>query len=70
LASDTKNLARGQIKVHNSDTERGEAGIGLMKSTATKVNPKNNLAMAGGSIMGDEKNPNKNSLLKKKTDAS
>jgi hypothetical protein len=37
-----------------------------MKSTA----PKNNLAMAGGAIMGDDKNPNMNSLLKKKTDAN
>jgi hypothetical protein len=63
-----KNLARGQIKVNNLDTERGEAGIGLMKA-APKAAPKSNLAIAGGAIM-DEKNPNKNSLLKKKTEAS
>ena len=40
-----------------------------MKSTATKPQ-KSGLAMAGGTIMSEEKNPNKNSLLKKKTDAS
>lgn len=70
MGSDTKNLARGQIKVNSSDTERGEAGIGLMKNTAPKAAPKNNLAMAGGAIVGDDKNLNKNSLLKKKTDAN
>jgi hypothetical protein len=52
------------------DTERGEAGIGLMKA-APKAVPKSNLAMAGGAIMGaDDKNPIKSSLLKKKTDAN
>ena len=40
-----------------------------MKNTATKPQ-KSGLAMAGGTIMSEEKNPNKNSLLKKKTDAS
>ena len=40
-----------------------------MKSAATKPQ-KSGLAMAGGTIMSEEKNPNKNSLLKKKTDAN
>ena len=67
---DSKNLAKGQIKINNSETERGEAGVALVKSTAPKVPQKSNLAMAGGTIMSEEKNPNKNSLLKKKTDAN
>jgi hypothetical protein len=70
LPTESKNIARGQIKVNSSDTERGEAGLSLMKNTAPKAAPKNNLAMAGGAIIGDDKNPNKNSLLKKKTDVS
>jgi hypothetical protein len=48
-------LSRGSIKVNSVETERGEAGIGLMKSSAPKGAQKNNLALAGSNIMGEEK---------------
>lgn len=67
------NLSRGQFKVNSSaDTERGEAvGIPSLTAGVKAAVPKNNLAMAGGSIVGDGKPtsmPNRGQLLKKKTD--
>jgi len=51
------NLSRGQFKVNSSaDTERGEAvGIPSLTAGVKAAVPKNNLAMAGGSIVGDGK---------------
>lgn len=40
--------------MNSSETERGENGTGLMKSTAPKAAQKSNLAMAGGNIMGED----------------
>jgi len=56
----------------SADTERGEAvGIPSLTAGVKAAVPKNNLAMAGGSIVGDGKPtsmPNRQQLLKKKTD--
>lgn len=62
--------AAGKVKVNiSADTERGEAtGIGIVGAGVAipgSIAGKSNLAMAGGSILGD-----KSSLLKKKTDAA
>jgi len=55
----------------SADTERGEAvGIPSLTTGVKAAVPKNNLAMAGGSIVGDGKQssmPTRGQLLKKKT---